>query len=130
MSERQLCNGMRIIADIYALKMFIAKLQTCFIAYDEIVILLMGDNVFFKPWRYCSKIDWWLNYLSNNELATSRFFRASYIARVVNLEKASYKVQIWDTAGQEQVSFLKYLLILITLQHSHHNSKCQKLYNE
>ncbi|KAL5247303.1 hypothetical protein ACHWQZ_G019242 [Mnemiopsis leidyi] len=27
---------------------------------------------------------------------------ASYIARVVNLEKASYKVQIWDTAGQEQ----------------------------
>ena len=31
-------------------------------------------------------------------------FSASYIARVVNLEKASYKVQIWDTAGQEQVS--------------------------
>ena len=49
MSERQLCNGMRIIADIYALKMLIAKLQTCFIAYDEIVILLMGDNVFLKP---------------------------------------------------------------------------------
>ena len=39
---------MRIIADIYALKMFIAKLQTCFIAYDEIVILLMGDNVFLS----------------------------------------------------------------------------------
>ena len=38
------------------------------------------------------------------------FDRASYIAKVVNMEKASYKVQIWDTAGQEQVEFLIYYI--------------------
>ena len=68
-------------------------------------------DLWLVKWHHCMPRDHktskmykvYINYYYSYHINIVWTSSASYIAKVVDLEPNSYKVQIWDTAGQEQV---------------------------